>query len=959
MTTNAERTAADTDRILTQWAQRAMGDARACPQANLQGRQLHIWCAGDPLPDSSAVMARFNAAMESDPPFLPDDRPIDRVFLYGIRPDAAPGSAPQWTVRFEVESPAPPPQKEPDDSFSSTERRLASGGHAFAIARVLSHDLEATDIEFKVRVEDLDNDSDLHRRLWVACESAYIPDPSLVAQPIARSLRDLNLQDFKDAAIVGQVTGEDNPEWVLRVDLTPPDRLLHRYASWGDVAAVTECLNRALASEQIETSAILKQSTLHLFCSPVAGTGEADDRANAVRPYSPERDRTLAAVAPILENLAPRGIKSVAAYGLDRPHDVSFPAPESPLWVGWLDLPAARDPELAASATQLAREGRTDAIAIFLERAVNPDLNVRFQTGGVRVLIRRKNDLLHVLGESLECPSRDRLVRPVVNCLHQLRVPGLSGVRIYARRSGQKQPVWKHGVDFRPRPPRLRDPVPEFAPSRPPQDLVAPSRAVEYRPQLVEPAPPPTLTLSDRLHQWLTRTPLFVSDGEMQASFGAIVVWGILGMLLAVQGDIILGQVLQPYAADTVGANGDRPQTPVTVPVDPTAAEPLPSRETPVENEETVFNRDRFIEEEPAVEAWDFPEDVENAPNFPSFNSEQLDAQLAAYQRYLDEFGVPDVLIVGSSRALRGIDPATLEQALAAEGYAELQTYNFGINGATAQVVDLLLRQILSPSQIPSIVIWADGARAFNSGRDDRTYESIVASEGYEYLTSGGSPLSDRPAVTTSPVSDFFDRVSDNYTELNDRLLEGLGNVSLAYSQRQTLKSELARLASQTQPFVPDLPTPLLVETPEPPPDRGFLPISQRFDPDTYYQDHPQVSGAYDADYKSFQLQGEQSAAFNSILAFVQQNDIQLIFVNLPLTAEYLDPVRSRYEEEFERYMVQTSREEDFIFRDFSPLWPQENEYFSDPSHLNRYGAIAVSERLARDPLIPWPAASP
>ena len=43
---------------------------------------------------------------------------------------------------------------------------------------------------------------------------------------------------------------------------------------------------------------------------------------------------------------------------------------------------------------------------------------------------------------------------------------------------------------------------------------------------------------------------------------------------------------------------------------------------------------------------------------------------------------------------------------------------------------------------------------------------------------------------------------------------------------------------------------------------------------------------------------------------------------------------------------------------DLSLLWPLQNEYFSDPSHLNRYGAFEVSQRLAKDPLIPWPSSA-
>ncbi|NJK28482.1 MAG: hypothetical protein HC925_08550 [Coleofasciculaceae cyanobacterium SM2_3_26] len=50
--------------------------------------------------------------------------------------------------------------------------------------------------------------------------------------------------------------------------------------------------------------------------------------------------------------------------------------------------------------------------------------------------------------------------------------------------------------------------------------------------------------------------------------------------------------------------------------------------------------------------------------SYPSFESDRLDEQLMNYRRYLATHGAPDILIVGSSRALQGIDPAYLQQAL-------------------------------------------------------------------------------------------------------------------------------------------------------------------------------------------------------------------------------------------------------------------------------------------------------
>jgi hypothetical protein len=68
-----------------------------------------------------------------------------------------------------------------------------------------------------------------------------------------------------------------------------------------------------------------------------------------------------------------------------------------------------------------------------------------------------------------------------------------------------------------------------------------------------------------------------------------------------------------------------------------------------------------------------------------------------------------------------------------------------------------------------------------------------------------------------------------------------------------------------------------------------------------------------------------------------------------------LDQFRRQHEQEFQTYMLRLSTNPNFIYRDLSLLWPKANEYFSDPSHLNRFGGYEVSKKLANDPMIPWP----
>ncbi|MBE9123867.1 hypothetical protein IQ269_24470, partial [Tychonema sp. LEGE 07199] len=135
----------------------------------------------------------------------------------------------------------------------------------------------------------------------------------------------------------------------------------------------------------------------------------------------------------------------------------------------------------------------------------------------------------------------------------------------------------------------------------------------------------------------------------------------------------------------------------------------------------------------------------------------------------------------------------------------------------------------------------------------------------------------------------------------------------------------------------------------------GFMALSARYNPNTYYQERPYVSGMYDRDYENFNLGGKQATAFNSVVAFTKTRKIPLIFVNLPLSDDYLDPARLQAEQQFRQRMQQLSQQQGFAFRDLSQRWPGRNDFFFDPSHLNRFGAIAVSRLLASDTSIIWP----
>jgi hypothetical protein len=298
--------------------------------------------------------------------------------------------------------------------------------------------------------------------------------------------------------------------------------------------------------------------------------------------------------------------------------------------------------------------------------------------------------------------------------------------------------------------------------------------------------------------------------------------------------------------------------------------------------------------------------------DFPSFNSHRLDQELRLYTQYLRTTGTPDILIVGSSRSLQGIDPTAMQAALIKQGYPKLKIFNFGINGGTAKVNELLLRRILASEQLPKLIIWGDGSRAFNNGRPDVTYNGIVASEGYRRLAKGDRPIPSH-ARWDLPV----------------------------------LRAAANKALSSTPSTAAEHPSDLNVS--------GFQAITAVYNPDIYYQQYPQVPGSYDADYQRFNLNGEQQKATIAIAQFAKRHNVPLVFVNLPLTADYLDQTRLSYEQQFRQSMQKLSRQETFIFCDLSQQRElMQNRYFADPSHINRAGAEAIGAYLTNMRSIPW-----
>ncbi|MBW4661180.1 MAG: hypothetical protein KME15_21090 [Drouetiella hepatica Uher 2000/2452] len=1060
----------------------------------LRGNNLHLLCQAQPCPDRGTLLLWLIPVLQkTDFKTLLSEAhtPIYRVQLYGCLPGAG---QPAWTAAIHLNqldrhlkqmqqgirrSSLPEldahqldpidPQKisatravgklqlanrpalqgkaaqgsshQENSALARSNRSLAQQGEEVAIASYLSETLSDLGVAVRVSAKTVPYLSPstvqsgaiplaamTTKRLWISCGAAYSPDLSLVGEPITRRLRELEIQGYRDAVILFQVSGETQPDWKLRVDLTPPSEMLREWGRWGDVEAIRQLLNQAGASQGLRVAtASLKESTLHLFC-------DIDSPTNLRKPAEPpDLSRSRQWISELLEPLAPQGIHAATLYG-QMPQITGM---EAPAWIDWLKLPAAQHPALSESAMALAQQGDWEAIAFLLHRLLNPDLDRYLMTGGIRLQLLPKQDLLHVMSEAPVCPEQHRVGQTIAKFLRQLKLPNLAGVRIYGRRSGQKLPLWSFGVDFVSRHRLVPEATPEFvATDSFVHDLMTPADESALRPDLT-PADIHSVwkrfqqRLKNGTEQILVRSFLFTPTPQTQvlavASAGSnsqtriAAVWGMVGILLMLQANWLAGQMLQaqpkpkpsapsdstaPVLSSTLPTDLAEQPTPQAQPQPPTqAASPkITLRRSP---QDGIFNSEGFTRSTASNSSLAKPADSADAPpqspplqkrsslpytaiqpeasqitaailaaepTLPSFNSHQMDEKLKLYYQYIKENGKPpDVLVMGSSRALRGIDPAALKQSLADLGYADLSIFNFGINGATAQVADLLVQQLLTPDQLPRLILWADGARAFNSGGGDVTFNGIAASEGYRQLTAGQFPIpkltAELPTAPTQPKNGINISLTSSYEAIDRWFSSQLAEISGTYDQRDRLKHLFQENFSQILPTAAIETSPVSAVSPNSAqaipahsaaqsilvnPD-GFLSLPMQFNPATYYQKYARVTGQYDGDYENFRIAGRQETALRSLLQYAQTRNIPVVFVNLPLTEDYLDPARRQHEQEFKEYMVKLSLSQPgFAFRDLGEIWTTKYGYFSDPSHLNRYGAYAISYRLAQDPLIPW-----
>jgi len=961
-----------------------------------RGNSLHILCEAPVCPKQDRVTAQTRALLSRQNVnniVTPGQPPIYQIWCYGREVGQY---QPAWSAAIALDSATEPyaGMIAPESSHrefsrpaagtpdrSTRAQRPAKQSPTTAVAQRLSKILSPLGIAVTARIKPYGSSGGSSgMRLWVACQASYSPAPNLIAEPIAAAIRQVSLPEVRDAVVLVKVRGEDRVDWVLKIDLTPAYDILEGWAHWGDVEAVGRLLNIQLKSEGLGgmvTDGKMMGATLQLRYSaaPEPMTRQTDAERSS------HFEQVLTTLSGYLQTLSPQGIHALqlaeAGTSFMQQRPIADPLKQ-----------AAEPPE---SPWSLARRGQLAAIQFLLSRMLNPDLDQRLATGGIRVQVLMKDHLMHVMCDGPLCPEEASVAGSVQDLVEQIATPSVHGVRVYGRRAGQRRPRWRTGTNFD-KQRFVPEPSPTFAATDAyVAELMSPD-AETAEPSLsgATPGRQPLRTawegaskaVNQRLRQALLRSQLFVPgvnardlvqpNRNTSLDMQLAVVWGAVGLLLLTQADLATGW----WVDSRVSA----------------AAPPSQAVATQI-----VADQDSGLASGPLTE--DAAAALLDQSPFPLFNNSHLDLKLALYYQRLQTVGPPDVVLIGSSRAMRGLDPAVLKAELTALGYPDATVFNFGVNGATAQVVDLILRRILQPHQLPKLVIWADGARAFNQGRTDETYQAMVPSDGYSALENGTLAVDSSADAETNARSPSPDdaqesgrspRLFERYQALDKWLSDRLGGFSTAHPHRDRIKawvtqrfqvaSPQLRGQGQTSPSDPsiqpgdvtttagdasDTSTALSVTGASPPAQinaAGFLPISIRFDPATYYQQYAQVPGNYDKDYLNFDMRGAQTESLRQVIELAETEDMTLVFINTPLTQEYLDPFRAGHEQTFRQYMIDIAlQHEEFVFRDLSRLWldrPDYHQYFSDPSHLNRYGAVELSNHLAHDPLVPWPSAT-
>ncbi|MFM6198518.1 MAG: hypothetical protein ACKPE1_05125, partial [Dolichospermum sp.] len=455
------------------------------------------------------------------------------------------------------------------------------------------------------------------------------------------------------------------------------------------------------------------------------------------------------------------------------------------------------------------------------------------KTSTIQVMLIPTAELLHKICNRPICPPLYQMSKKFTQfMIRELQISVILGLSIHGGQTANKELVWFHKLNiiedlrlvltqkfatkskYRDSQITIQTPAP-IAPIKYPN-----SRDEEVQNLDKKITKDWTANINNQIKKLLLNSKLFttfnhnINQNPKHQPIGSFALCLGLGLLLVLESDLILSCILPQVNKSN---NIIPPLSSLSQPSAPEKNNQTKQISTQLNHEQHTFNASGLINDHHNNSPVLPLQENTNAitillaakPQMPSFNARQLDEQLALYkQRLAIKKRPPDVLIVGSSRALRGVDPLALSRALVSQGYSNLDIFNFGINGATAQVVDCLIRQILEPQELPKMILWADGSRAFNNGREDITFNAIAVSQAYKQILQKTRTTVNNNTINKNKEGSLNKMITKSttkdiniYQAADNWLNQSLSSFSASYKNRQQIKTILQKKL-QNLPFI-------------------------------------------------------------------------------------------------------------------------------------------------------------
>lgn len=279
-----------------------------------------------------------------------------------------------------------------------------------------------------------------------------------------------------------------------------------------------------------------------------------------------------------------------------------------------------------------------------------------------------------------------------------------------------------------------------------------------------------------------------------------------------------------------------------------------------------------------------------------------------------------DMLIAGSSVAYTGVDPTALNEAFELAAGAPLRSYNTGLAALSFEVNELFLERVFLRNVQPSFIVLPLSPRDFNQNNP------ITKGVDQEAMASDYGRAILREGVES---------------EITSWLLE--------YSSFYRYRNMLALGLWNGLRFPDKLP----ISYDDPAFDRlGFVPGKNNLDQAIAKGYDIDPSNAAKRSLQNFKMGKANMAALERLLLVCQQQGIQLILINMPMT-DYLMQGFDHPETDYQAYLDQITHIGqayglqlwDFNQAPFRQMFT--NADFGDIFHLNAQGAGKISTELA------------